>query len=116
MLARAGVGLLACLIGAGTGIASIAVHQKAVPWLLLAVAAPLATAIALPRGWARVGFGLGWVAIVLLAVQTRPEGDYVISATASGYVLLGFALVLLVLAVATIPVRRAESGSETSPS
>lgn len=111
MLARIGLGLLMFVIGACTGLASVAVHQKAVPWLLLAIAAPAATTLALSRGWARIGFALGWVAVVLFAVQTRPEGDYVISATVSGYLLLGSALFLVVLAVATIPLRRVESGS-----
>lgn len=114
MLARIGIGLVTFVVGAATGLASVALHQKAVPWLVLAVAAPLSATVALSPGWPRVGFGLGWVALVMMAVRTRPEGDYVISATVSGYVLLGSALLLMVLAVATVPVRRAESGSGAS--
>ncbi|MDN5896418.1 MAG: hypothetical protein L0H93_20660 [Nocardioides sp.] len=111
MAVRIGAAVLTFLVGSCTGIASIAVHQKAVPWLLLAVLAPAAAAYALPAGWLRVGFGLGWVLVLLIAVQGRPEGDFAILATPSGYVLLASALALVVYVIGSIPRRRVESGS-----
>ncbi len=100
----AGAGLL--LVGAVTGVASLAVHDKSWPWFLLAVAAPLVTAVALRPGWARVGFGLGWTAIVIVALLGRPEGDFVVAATGRGYSLLGLTLGLVVLVLVTVPVAR----------
>ena len=105
-------GLVLLPLGAVTGIASLAVHDKSWWWFLLAVAAPLAATVALPAGWPRAGFGLGWVGVLMVALLGRPEGDYVVTSTARGYALLGLGLALLVLVVVTVPVRRrsGESG------
>lgn len=105
--------LLAVVVGAITGIASIALHEKSWPWLALAVAAPAATAVALPQGWLRSGFCLGWIGIAFLALQTRPEGDYVVLSNARGYTVFGFALVLMVGMVVTLPARRRSKESES---
>ncbi len=98
--------VLAVLVGLGTAVASIAVHEKSWAWLALALAAPLATAWALPAGWLRAGFGVGWLALLFIGLQTRPEGDFVILSSARGYGLLVGGLVLLVLIIVTLPVRR----------
>lgn len=111
MLVRIGGALLWCLVGAPTGVASVALHEKSAPWLVLALAAPTAAAWALPAGWWRAGFALGWIGAVMLAVQGRPEGDFAILSTVNGYLLLAGALGLVVLSVVTLPVRRADSGS-----
>ena len=108
--------LVAAVVGVVTGVASLGVHDKSWGWFLLAVGAPYAAAVAAPPGWARAGFGLGWCGVVLLALLGRPEGDYVVTATARGYGLLVAALGLGVFAIVTLPVGRraaAESGSST---
>ena len=99
-------GLVLLPVGAVTGIASLAVHDKSWAWFLLAVAAPLVTVVALPGGWPRVGFGFGWVGMLMVALLGRPEGDYVVTSTARGYTLLGIGLALLMLVIVTVPVNR----------
>ncbi|MCR6030617.1 hypothetical protein GGQ22_04070 [Nocardioides sp. zg-579] len=90
-------------LGVVVAIAAVAVHQL---WwgLLLGAAASLAAVVALPARWStRPPFALGYAAVLAAAVQRRPEGDYLVPADASGYLLLGLALVLLVVAFATLP-------------
>ena len=99
-------GLVLLPVGVVTGVASLAVHDKSWPWFLLAVAGPVAAVVALPSGWPRSGFGLGWVGALMVALLGRPEGDYVVTATARGYTLLGAGLLLLMLVVVTLPVGR----------
>ncbi|QIX27695.1 hypothetical protein ncot_14645 [Nocardioides sp. JQ2195] len=106
--------LLALVIGAGTGIASLAVHEKSWLWLALALAAPAATTVALPAGWLRSGFCLGWVSLVLVALQTRPEGDFVVMSSTRGYTVFGFGMALLIAMIVTIPARRRSKESESA--
>lgn len=104
------VGLL--VAGAGTAVATVAVHQR---WtfLLLAALATALVVVALPAGWAtRLAFGLGWTLIVAWVVQPRAEGDFVVSSDPQGYALLALALLVLVFSVATLPRRAA--GSRTA--
>jgi hypothetical protein len=62
------------------------------------------TTYALSPGWStRLAFVAGWVLVVGWLTLPRPEGDYVISQDWQGYAVLGFGLVLLVVAVATLP-------------
>lgn len=101
MRALAAVGLL--LVGAGTGIATVAVHDLG-GWLLLAVAATGVTTYALPAGWwSRLAFAAGWVAMVGWLALPRPEGDYLISQDWQGYAVLGLGLVMVIVTVATLP-------------
>ncbi|MBB3041319.1 hypothetical protein KM427_07105 [Nocardioides sp. LMS-CY] len=97
----AAVGLL--FLGAGTGVATIAVHD--LTWgLALAVAATAVTAYALPAGWwSRLAFAVGWVAMVGWLAVPRPEGDYLISQDWQGYLVLGLGMLLLVVGLATLP-------------
>ena len=94
-------------LGAASGLASVAVHDRSWPWFVLAAAAPLATTIAVASGLLRFAFVAGWFGLLMLAVLGRPEGDFAIRSTERGYALLGAGLLLLVLAMATIrpPVR-----------
>jgi len=90
-------------VGAVTGVAAVAVHQR---WwsLALAVAAVTATVLALPRGWwTRLPFAVGFVAVLGLAMTPRGEGDYLVPGNARGYVLLGVGVLALLIAVATLP-------------
>jgi hypothetical protein len=96
----AGVGLL--VAGAATGVASVALHELV--WgFVLAAAATLVTVVALPAGWLRLAFVVGWVALVGWLTVPRAEGDYVISQDWQGYSLLAIGLAILVSGVATIP-------------
>jgi hypothetical protein len=97
----AAVGLLA--VGAATGIATVALHEL---WwgLALAVVATVVTVLALPPGWcSRLAFVLGWDLMVGWLSFTRPEGDYLISQDLPGYAVLGLGLLLLVVAIGTLP-------------
>ena len=103
--------------GAATALATVLLHPL---WwgLALAIAATLATLWALPRGWfTRLPFALGWVALVTWMSPRRDEGDFVISSDSAGYVLLGFSLVVVVVAVVTRPrPRRVRHGVEADAS
>lgn len=94
---------LSLLAGIAAGVAAVAVYQW---WwgLLLAVAAVLLVVFATPAGWAtRLPFALGFDAAVGLLALPRGEGDYLVSSTVAGYALLGLALVVLMVAIATLP-------------
>lgn len=89
--------------GAATGLAAVALHER---WwgLLLALVATASTLAALPPGWwSRLAFALGWTGLVGWLVNPRPEGDYAISQDGPGYTILGAALVVLVVGLATLP-------------
>ncbi|GAB4002843.1 hypothetical protein GCM10028772_04780 [Nocardioides ultimimeridianus] len=64
--------------------------------LLLGLAATAATLVALPGGWARMPFAVGWCALVIYASQVRPEGDFVIGQDPSGWTVLGSGIVVLI--------------------
>jgi hypothetical protein len=93
--ARLAVALVLLLLGAVVGGCAIALHAR---WwgLALAVAATLATLVALPGGWwARLPFALGFVAALAALSGQRPEGDYLVASDVPGYVLLGFGVVVV---------------------
>jgi hypothetical protein len=109
---------LALLLGAAASVAAIAVHRT---WsgLLIAGAGALAAMWAL-RWWApraATTFAAGWLAVLLLAIAGRGEGDYVVSSDTIGWALIGFGLVVLVTGIAwgRQPVVRHDSGSAGAP-
>jgi hypothetical protein len=91
------------LAGVAAGVASVAVYQWR--WgLALAVATTLLVVVAAPAGWAtRLPFGLGFTGVVGLLALTRGEGDYLITSSGAGYAVLGLALVVLMIAISTLP-------------
>jgi hypothetical protein len=99
--ALAALGLL--VLGAATGIATVVLHSA---WwgLLLGVVATAASLAALPPGWwSRAAFGVAW-AVTVGYFSVRPgEGGYLVSANAHGYLLLGCAMVVLAVSLATLP-------------
>jgi hypothetical protein len=99
--ALAAVGLL--VAGAATGVAAVALHE--IGWgLVLGFAATFAAVLAVPPGWwSRLPLAAGWVGVVGWLSVPRAEGDYLIASDAPGYGLLAAGLVLLVVAVATLP-------------
>ncbi|MEP9363916.1 hypothetical protein ABLE68_13190 [Nocardioides sp. CN2-186] len=96
----AALGLL--VVGAGTAIASVALHELVWGFVLMA-ATTAVTVRALRPGLLRLAFVVGWVATVGWLTVPRPEGDYLISQDWQGYALLALGLVILVVGVATIP-------------
>jgi hypothetical protein len=91
------------LAGVAAAVATIAVYQW---WwgLLLAVAATLLTLLAAPAGWAtRLPFALGFGGVVVLLAVPRGAGDYLVASTGPGYAVLGTAVVVASIAIATLP-------------
>lgn len=103
MIVRLVLASVLSVLGVGSGLASVGLHDKSWTWFLLAVSAPLATVVALPRGFLRSGFALGWLAVIALALLGRPEGDAAIGASARGYGLFVAALLVMSVAIATLP-------------
>lgn len=95
--------VLCALLGAVTSVATVAVHQRT--WgLVLAVAAVVATTVAIPAGWfTRLPFGLGYAVVLGLAVMPTAGGDVLVPANGKGYALLGLGFVLVLASVATLP-------------
>lgn len=96
--------LPAALLGAALSLLGMVVHRQAtwlddfpLPWgVLLAVAAPAAVALVL-RGCAPafVGFLLGWLVALTLAVAGGPGGDYFLMADVLGWSYLGADFVVI---------------------
>lgn len=99
----------ALVVGAVTGLATVAVHD--VWWgLAWGAAAAVATLLALGRGpWGLV-YVLGFDGLVGFLIPTRPEGDYVIASDAHGYALLGLGVLLLTASIVRLP-RRVRRGA-----
>ena len=97
--------LLAVAAGALVGLCALAVHRSW-PWgLLLAVVTSLAVTWWLRQGDAgrvAASFALGWLVMFGIATAGRPEGDYAVAADASGTVMAGVALVMVVLGVTAL--------------
>lgn len=106
---------LAWLVAGGV-LGLLAAVLSSLWWgVLLGVGAGVATAIALPAGFAgRAPYGVGWALAVLRLALRRPEGDYVVAADVGGYVVLAAALVIGVGALVSLPPRRPPSGPPTS--
>ncbi len=104
---RALVAPVLLLLGAAVGVCAVALHGYT--WgLLLGLAATGAVLVALPRGWwARPAFALGWVAVLAWATPERPEGDFLVTGDARGYVLLATGMAVLATGVVGLfPPRR----------
>lgn len=99
--------LVLALLGAAASIAAILLHTR---WwgLVLGLAAAAASLVALPGAWwARLAFALGWVGALAAFAGQRPEGDYLVAADRSGYLLLAAGLAVLVAGVVGLrPARR----------
>lgn len=104
LVVRALAALVLLVVGAGGGLASALVHSW---WwgLLLGLGAATFATFALPGGGGRLAFMLGWIGALVYAVQTRPEGDYLIASTGAGYAVLGGSFALFLVSLATLPRR-----------
>ena len=92
------------LLGALVGLSAVWTHGR---WwaLALGAAATLGAELATPRGLLRIAYAGGWIAATAYFLLARPEGDFVVASDAHGYTFLGLALLVLALAVATVPPR-----------
>jgi hypothetical protein len=91
------------LAGIGMAVGTVAVYQW---WwgLLLGAAATLLVLVATPPGWStRLPFAVGFVGTTALLAVPRGAGDYLVASTGAGYAVLGLALVVLAVAIATLP-------------
>jgi hypothetical protein len=94
---------LALVGGIAVAVGTVAVYQW---WwgLLLAAASTLALVLVTPPGWTtRLPLAAGFVGTVALTAIPRGEGDYLVAATGRGYAVLGLALLVLCIAIATLP-------------
>jgi CDP-diglyceride synthetase len=103
---------LALMAGIAVAVGTVAVYQS---WwgLVLAAATTLALELVTPPGWTtRLPLAAGFVGIVALTAIPRGEGDYLVASTGRGYAVLGLALLVLCVAIATLPrpVRRQSDG------
>jgi len=99
LAARCAVAVLAFLGGAVIGCCAVFLHGY---WwgLLLAVSTTAALLVTIPGGWwRRLPFALGWVAVLFALAAERPEGDYLVAQTTSGYLLLGSGVGVLLAGV-----------------
>lgn len=102
---------LACLVlGAAVALAAVAVHRTASPvGLVLALASTFAVPCWLLRSVrprTAASYVVGWLVVLGLAVDGRPEGDYALAGDTAGYALLGSGPVLLLLGVVAVTGRR----------
>jgi F0F1-type ATP synthase assembly protein I len=102
--------VLSLLVGAWSGILAVAYYDRPWGWFL-AVVGLSAAVFALPAGTLRHGFGVGWLAVLGLAVLGRSEGDWAIVSNAAGWGLIVVALLHLGFLSATLPVRRPSPGA-----
>ncbi|MFI5624168.1 hypothetical protein ACIA03_11950 [Nocardioides sp. NPDC051685] len=89
------------LLGLPVGVAAVAVH----PWwwgVLLAVAASSAVLLALPRGAARIAYAAAWAIVIALAATPRPTGGYAVAGDVEGYLMISWAVLMIVVATATV--------------
>lgn len=93
---------LGCLLlGALVGLTTVLVHRSMLP---LGELLALATSFAVPwwllrsrRPRTAGSYVVGWLAVLVLLVAGRPEGDYVVAGDVRGYLLLaaGFAMIVV---------------------
>lgn len=96
-------GMLLALVGAGLALAGVVSHEL---WwgLPLTAATLVACFVWVGRGWfTRLPMAAGFVAIVLVALPTRSEGDFLVSSSARGSLFLLLTLVVVVAALVTLP-------------
>lgn len=114
VLVRGATAFLLLVAGVAAGIAATALHQRWWGLALGVVVGVLVTAL-LPRGWSwRLPFVGGWAVAVGLATAPRPEGDYLVPANGQGYALLVLSLVMAVVALVTLPARRAREAGRAA--
>lgn len=100
---RVGGALGLAVVGVVTGLAAAVSHE--LWWSLPLTTAGLGMAyLAVGPGWlTRLPLAAGFAGAVAWALRARPEGDYLVSTSTRGLLLLGVVLLAVVAAVATLP-------------
>jgi hypothetical protein len=112
----------AVVLGAAVGLTGLVVHRHALwlegwplPWgLALAVAAPAAVGVGLRgRQPAQLGYLLGWLSVLTVALEEGPGGDFVLLSDVLGWGFLGVTMpvIAVVLGVGAVPRRRSREGA-----
>lgn len=107
--------LVSALLGLAVGVVAVGLHRSAVG-LVLGLGTTVLTMRALHH-WAPravVGFAVGWLAALLLALGGRAEGDLAVATDTVGWVLVGGGLVVLVTAILWARPRRERRSSGAS--
>jgi hypothetical protein len=102
---------LACLVvGAAVALASVVVHRSAFPLGLLLA---LVTTFAVPwwlltsvRPRTVASYVVGWLVVLVLVLEGRPEGDYALAGDLDGYALLGAGFLLILVGIVALAGRR----------
>jgi hypothetical protein len=83
------------VLGAAVALCCVALHGYA--WgLALGLLTTAATLVALPGGWARLPFAVGWCALVIESSARRPEGDVLVASDWQGRMLFWSFVVVLI--------------------
>lgn len=92
------------LLGMLVVLCATSVHRT---WygLPLGVATSVVLLLALRPGWTRTLYAVGWLGGGLALVGERGEGDTWFLADLPAYTMMGVAFVMVVVALATLPVR-----------
>ena len=73
----------------GVLVSAAAVLLHGLWWgLPLGLLTTAAVLVALPAGWCRLPFALGWGLTLAVLAPSRPEGDYLVAGDLPGYTLL----------------------------
>lgn len=103
-LLRVLAAVAALVFGALCGAATLLVHSS---WwgLVLGGGAGLAVSLAVPRGWVRFAYAVGWGVVVGWASAQQVERDrlVLIQSDGAGYALLVVTMVLVMLSIVTAP-------------
>ncbi len=94
------------LLGAAVALAALSVHRMLVPLgLLFAVGTTFAVAwwlLRSARPAAAAWYVAGWLAVLVVVVLGRPEGDYVIANDVRGWSMLATGLGLVVVGLVSV--------------
>ena len=98
---------LGCLLlGVAVALGTVAVHRSVFPLgLLLGLGATFAVVGWLLRFGDRrltASYAAGWLAVFVLLLLGRPEGDYVLAADLDGYTLIAGAFVMVAVGVVSL--------------
>ncbi|MDP9820552.1 DUF6113 family protein [Nocardioides massiliensis] len=94
------------LIGVVVVVCATAVHRYPLG-LLLGIATSIVLLVTIRPGWTtRTAYAAGWLLGGVVLVRERPEGDAWFLGDLSSYALMGVALVMAAVGLATLPPRR----------
>lgn len=108
--------VIAAVVGAAVAVSVVAVHRSVVLdiplGILLGLATTFATIWALRQTLPQLvtSFAAGWVVAFGFTILGKAEGDYAVASDTRGYVLIGAALAVVVVGLASLSPRRSSSG------